>query len=60
MNKTVKARPDHKFVLTELGFEESRIRAKYKENSAMRKQYESCVPVGWIEKGWVKEVKIDG
>ena len=48
-----------KFVLTELGFEKAHIRSKYEAGYKRRSYYEKCVPVSWVEKGFVKEVPLD-
>lgn len=53
----VRASKGCKFALTELGFELERIRAKYEGKT--RKQYETSVPKGWIDNGYVHEVRID-
>lgn len=51
-----KARLGFKFVLTERGLEDSRIRAKYSETYSNRQQYEKSVPSSWVERELVKEV----
>ena len=52
----VRCKEGNKWSLTELGMEESRIRAKYEEHSVCRKQYEQIVPKSWVERGYVVEV----
>ena len=54
--KWVNAKPGKKFVLTELGGENARIREKYKAGYSNRLLYEQKVPVNWVEKGYVREV----
>lgn len=51
------AKPGYIYVLTELGFEQSRIRSKFKIGASG--QYKKCVPEKWFNVGWVKEVKAD-
>ncbi len=59
MNKVIKAKKGHKFVLTALGFEIGRIAAKY-ETSYHSTQYQHTVPESWLEKGYVMEVPDNG
>lgn len=48
------ARKGYVYELTDLGFEQSRIRVKFQvKNSAYRK----AVPQKWITAGWVYEVE---
>lgn len=53
----IKAKEGYKYALTELGFEDSRIRAKFDPSSKLYKQFQYQVPSSWIDKGYVKEVK---
>lgn len=57
MVKFISARKGYIFALTELGVEQPRIRAKFNKDHSLYKQYQRCVPVSWVEKGWVKEIK---
>ena len=59
MNKIIKAKKGHKFVLTELGFEVGRIASKY-EASYPNAQYQHSVPESWLLKGYVMEVPENG
>lgn len=45
-----------KFVLTELGGEDPRIRNKFEDSYIHKTQYEERVPETWIKKGYVREV----
>ena len=54
-----KAKVGNRFMLTALGFENPRIRAKYEESSNCLALYKYTVPTVWIDKGYVQEVKED-
>ena len=45
------------FVLTEGGFENARIRAKFDFDNPNNKLYKHKVPKSWVSKGYVLEVK---
>ena len=49
--------PGNKFVLTALGLQEPRVRVKFNENNPNNKAYSHSVPLSWVMKGWVEEVK---
>lgn len=53
------AKPGYKYVLTDLGEDEPRIRAKYNQAdpSTINRRYNHSVPASWISKGYVEEVK---
>lgn len=51
-----KAKHGYQFVLTEFGMEVSNIRAKFSDTNK-KNQYLHSVPVSWITKGYVVEVK---
>lgn len=57
MVKHIHAKPGHKFVLTQIGFEIGNVRAKY-DDSYPNRQYHTCVPESWLTKGYVCEVKV--
>ena len=52
----IRAKEGYKFVLTDYGFEITRIRVKFEEKSS-RLRYEKAVPKSWIDNGYVKEVQ---
>lgn len=54
-----RAKQGYKFILTSVGAEIGRIRAKFDESSIYKSRYVYCVPKSWISKGYVKEVKED-
>ncbi|MBR4377312.1 MAG: hypothetical protein IKP50_00280 [Bacilli bacterium] len=47
----------YKYALTQKGFEEGRVRAKFDTNNSNYKQYLHYVPTKWIQEGYVVEVK---
>lgn len=51
------ARFGNEFVLTDLGAEQARIKAKFDENDTHKNQYRHTVPKKWVDAGFVKEVK---
>ena len=55
-----KARQGYKFVLTELGMEVGKVRHKFSDDYINKKAFIHSVPTAWVDKGYVKEVKIDG
>ena len=55
--KYIRCKEGMKYTLTKVGFEDSRIRAKFEPGSRMSKTYAHSVPSAWIEKGYVMEVK---
>lgn len=55
--KYAKAQSGNRFVLTELGFENPRIRAKYEESGKYSTLYKYTVPTAWVDKGYVQEAK---
>ena len=55
-----KAKEDYRFVLTNLGFENCRVAAKFDDNYVHKDTYNYTVPTAWITKGYVQEVKING
>lgn len=57
--KYAKAQSGNRFVLTELGFENPRIRAKYEESGKYSTLYKYTVPTAWVDKGYVQEAKED-
>ena len=59
MIKMVKSAPGMKYTLTLIGAEIPKVRGKYEGSSPTQKMYQHCVPVSWVEKGWVREVKED-
>ena len=46
------------FTLTEFGFEQPRIRAKYELGSLDRDTYKIEVPKSWVENGFVKLIEV--
>lgn len=54
--KWIPAKTGKKFVVTELGGEDARIRSKFEANYVNKRQYEKRVPESWIAKGYVMEV----
>lgn len=44
-----------KFILTEYGFEQPRIKAKF-DSETSKKRYEKSVPLSWVMRGYVTEV----
>ena len=59
MNNVLHARKGMKWVLTQAGLEESRVKAKFEVNSPTYKAYSKAVPAVWFQKGYVVEVKED-
>lgn len=59
MCKWVYSKAGYKFILTELGLEDSRIRAKFNSDYERKLNYEKTVPESWVKKGYVTEVKCD-
>lgn len=55
--KWIRAKEGHRYTLTALGAEDSRIRAKYEISNPNYSQYQRSVPSSWIDKGYVEEVK---
>lgn len=57
MNNVLHARKGMKWVLTQAGLEQGRVRVKFEENSPHKKAYEKAVPANWYKKRYVVEVK---
>lgn len=54
-----KAADGYKFSLTALGANFTYVRVKFLKTCKTYKRYQHCVPVNWVEKGYVVEVKED-
>lgn len=57
MVKYVSAKRGNRFILTELGFEQARVRGKFNSERVEHLKYRHHVPASWVEKGYVVEVK---
>ena len=51
------AKYGYKFILTDKGKENTRIRQKFDPDYINREQYKHSVPVKWVNQGYVVEVK---
>ena len=58
MVKYSKAGEGKKWVLTELGGENGRVRAKFEKGNVNAKLYAKTVPSNWVELGYVVEATI--
>ena len=57
MVRYIEAPKGKMFALTEFGLEQSRVRAKFEENSYHKTRYEHKVPTAWCDKGYVQLIE---